>query len=193
MALSAAVPASAQNALTLYGGYRGGGSFQQTVNSTTQATADLCSGGAGALSFDWAIDAARNGQVFTSTQRATLQLAPGSQPSSVPLNVTYLHLGGTNFFEGKAGEGGYVSGGLGATFMSPQQAGLVSEVRPSISIGLGYELPINPSLSLRMELRGYATLINSSGAFFCNGGCVVVVHGDSLLQADALVGLSLRF
>ena len=193
LALQAAQPAAAQNALTLYGGYRGGGSFQQTVNGNANNTADLASGGAGALSFDGAVDAARTAQLFASTQRSTLHLAAGSNPSSVPLNITYLHLGGTNFFEGKAGEGAYLSGGLGVTYLSPQQSELSSEVRPSMSIGLGYELPLASSLSLRMEVRGFATLINSSGGFFCNGGCVVVIRGDGLVQADALVGLSLRF
>ena len=44
-----------------------------------------------------------------------------------------------------------------------------------------------------MEVRGYATLINSSGGFFCSGGCVVAIKGDSLQQVDALIGLSYRF
>ena len=77
--------------------------------------------------------------------------------------------------------------------MSPQYGGLTSEIRPSLSIALGYEQALGPALALRMELRGYATLINSSGGFFCSGGCVVVLHGDGLLQAEGLIGLSLRF
>ena len=50
-----------------------------------------------------------------------------------------------------------------------------------------------PSLALRAELRGYATLINSSGSFFCSGGCVVSLKGDALVQGAALLGLSMRF
>ena len=130
--------------------------------------------------------------ILASSQRSTLQLSPGV-PASVPLNVTYLHLGGSNFFEGTVGQGAYIAGGLGATFMSPQYSGLTSEVRPSLSIALGYEQPLGASLALRMEVRGYATLINSSGGFFCSGGCVIAIKGDSLQQVDALVGLSYRF
>ena len=89
-------------------------------------------------------------------------------------------------------EGGYVAGGLGATFMSPSVDGLSSEVRPSMSLALGYEHALAPSLALRMELRGYMTLINSSGGFFCSGGCVVALKGDALLQGEALLGLSLQ-
>ena len=190
-----ALPAAAQNAVTLYGGYVWGGSFQQTGSGT--ATADLAGSGAAAGSIDWALDAARNVQLFASSQRTTLQLPSGSvpagSPTSVSLSVSYLHLGGSNFFEGTAGKGGYVAGGLGATFMSPNLDGLSSEVRPSMSLALGYEQPLAPSLALRMELRGYATLINSSGGFFCSGGCVVALKGDALLQGEALLGLSLRF
>ncbi len=190
-----ALPAAAQNALTFYGGYVGGGSFEQTGNNS--ATADLSSGAAGAVSIDWALDSARNVQLFASGQRSTLQLPPGSvtagSPTSVSMNIGYLHFGGSNFFEGTAGRGGYVAGGLGATFMSPSLDGLSSEVRPSMSLALGYEQPLAPSLALRMELRGYVTLINSSGGFFCSGGCVVALKGDALVQGEALLGLSLRF
>lgn len=191
LGLFAALPAAAQNALTLYGGYRGGGSFEQTLGATT-TTDDIDGSGAFAISFDWAIDAARNGQVFASAQRTHLQLAPGSAQPSVPLDIAYLHLGGMNFFEGRAGQGAYVAGGLGATFMSPGD-GMSSEVRPSMSLALGYEHALTPSIALRGELRGYATLINSSGGFFCSGGCVVSIHGDGMFQAEALIGLSMRF
>jgi len=190
-----ALPAAAQNALTLYGGGAWGGSFQQTGGGT--ASAGLAASGAGAVSIDWALDAARNVQLFASGQRTRLQLPPGSapvgSPTSVPLSVAYLHLGGSNFFEGAAGQGAYLAGGLGATFMSPSYAGLTSEVRPSMSLALGYEQPLAPSLALRMELRGYVTIVDSSGGFFCSGGCVVALKGDALLQGEALLGLSLRF
>ena len=43
------------------------------------------------------------------------------------------------------------------------------------------------------ELRGFATLINSNGGFFCSGGCVVALQGDALVQGQALLGLSLRY
>ena len=166
--------------------------FDQTVGAR-DSSADLEGSGAFALAIEWAIDGARNGQVFASGQRTHLQLAPGSTPATLPIDIAYLHLGGTNFFEGQPGHGAYVAGGIGATFMSPQQDGLSSEIRPSMSLALGYEQALTPSLSLRGELRGYATLINSSGGFFCSGGCVVSIHGDGMFQADALLGLSMRF
>ena len=62
--LLACLPVAAQNALTIYGGGAWGGSFDQA--SGTGATADLAASGAGALSIDWPLDAARNVQVFAS-------------------------------------------------------------------------------------------------------------------------------
>jgi hypothetical protein len=49
------------------------------------------------------------------------------------------------------------------------------------------------NVSLRTELRGYLSLINSSGDFFCSGGCVVSIRGKTLGQAEGLLGLSIGF
>ncbi|RZU02155.1 hypothetical protein [Rivibacter subsaxonicus] len=190
--LQAAQPAAAQNAVTLYGGWRGGGSFQQV---DSDASADVDASGAGALSIDWALDGARNVQLFASGQRTQLALTPASAgaPSSVSMRIGYLHLGGSNYVEGFVGQGLYVAGGLGATYFSPSLDGLSAELRPSMSLALGFDQPLTNALALRMELRGYITLINSSGGFFCSGGCVVSLRGDAFYQGEALLGLSLRF
>ncbi len=191
IALLVALPAAAQNAVTLYGGGRGGGAFDQTpAGGGTTTSTDLASSGALAASVDWALDPARNLQLFASAQHTRLPLTGGGE---LPLTVGYLHFGGSNFFDGRAGQGGYVAGGLGFTWMNPRQSGWQNELRPSMSVAIGWEQPLGTAVALRAELRGYATLIHSSGGFFCSGGCVVVIRGDSMFQADALVGLSARF
>ena len=86
-----------------------------------------------------------------------------------------------------------MAGGIGATWLSPSLNGLSAEFRPSLNLGLGYQWPISGALSFRAELRGYFTLINSSGSLFCSGGCVVAIKGDGLTQAEAMVGLSYGF
>lgn len=196
LALLAALPAAAQNAITLYGGWRGGGAFDQSTaaGGTTTAT-DLASSGTLAFSVERALDPARNWQVFASTQRTTMPLVPAGSGgvTELALNVTYLHFGGSNFLEGRAGQGGYVAGGLGATWMSPRESGWQSELRPSLSVALGWEHALSPTIALRAEVRGYATLVHSGGGFFCSGGCTVVIRGDSFVQVDALIGLSARF
>lgn len=191
-------PAAAQTALTVYGGYRGGGAFQQTASPNTAV--ELKSSGAASLSLDWVIDANRQVQLFASRQASEMPAsssasgsASGTASPAVPLTMSYLHLGGTNFFEGGVGRGAYVVGGLGMTVMTPGLAGLSTEVRPSMNVGLGYQLPLAASLALRFEVRGYFTLINSNTNLFCSGGCVLSIKGDSLTQGEAMLGLAYTF
>ena len=189
LTLAAAAPAAAQNSLAIYGGYRGGGSFEQ--DASPQAAIDIKSSASGALAFNFAVDAARQGQVFVSYQSTDLEAS--STTPKVPLTITYLHFGGTNYFDGAIGRGAYVAGGIGATWMSPSLNGLSSEVRPSLNLGLGFEWPISGALSFKAELRGYFTLINSNSSLFCSGGCVVAIKGDGLTQVEGLLGLNLAF
>ena len=189
LTLAAAAPAAAQNSLAIYGGYRGGGSFEQ--DASPQAAIDIKSSASGALAFNFAVDAARQGQVFVSYQSTDLEAS--STTPKLPLTITYLHFGGTNYFEGAIGRGAYVAGGIGATWMSPSLNGLSSEVRPSLNLGLGFEWPISGALSFKAELRGYFTLINSNSSLFCSGGCVVAIKGDGLTQVEGLLGLNLAF
>ena len=185
----AAASASAQSSLAAYGGYRGGGSFEQDTSGS--ASIDLKSSASGALALSFAVDPMRQGQILLSYQSTDLE-ASATTPQ-MPLKLSYLHFGGTNYFEGAIGRGAYVAAGIGVTWMTPSLNGLSSEVRPSLNLGLGYEWPITGALSLKAELRGYFTLINSNSALFCSGGCVVSIKGDGLTQVEGLVGLSLAF
>jgi len=191
LALLAAQPCPAQNAVTVYGGYRSGGSFQQGTTSP-YTSLDLKGGGAASLSFDWAIDGSRQGQVFASRQASEIP-SSGPEAPALPLTVYYLHLGGTNFFEGGLGRGPYVVGGLGITVLTPGLSGLSTEIRPSLNLGLGYQLPLAQSIALRFEVRGYITAVNGSANLFCSGGCVVSYRADALTQAEALLGVSFGF
>ena len=191
IAVSAA-SAGAQTSLTLYGGARGGGDFEDANGNGT--TFKLKSGGAVSASVDWQLDDGRVGQVFYSFQRSALPGTAFGQAADVAVNISYLHLGGLAFFDGDARNGGgYVVGGLGATFLSPGLGGLSDEIRPSANVGVGWQWPLARNVALRTELRGYLTLINSSGQFFCSGGCVVSIRGNTVLQAEAMVGMSIGF
>jgi len=189
VALGTAGPCAAQAGFTLYGGYRGGGSF--LTDSAPSQTLSLRSGAAGSVALDWAVDPARQVQLFASYQSTDIDASPGTP--QLPLTVSYLHLGGTNYFEGAIGRGAYVVGGLGATRLAPGLSGLSAEVFPSLNLGLGYQWPIAGPVSLRMELRGYYTLVNSSSRLFCSGGCLVAIKGDGFTQVEGLLGLNLAF
>jgi len=184
--------AVAQSAVTLYGGARGGGEF--TDQSHADTTVKLDSGAAASASFDWLFSDGRQGQVFYSFQRSALPGSVANRSSDVTVNISYLHLGGRVFFdEGYAASGPYVVGGLGITHLSPSLAGLSAEIRPSLNVGLGYQWMVSKQVTLRTELRSYVTLVNSSGGFFCSGGCVVSIRGDTMVQVEGMVGVSFGF
>ena len=190
--VASATAAGAQTTMTLYGGARGGGDFDDA--SGNGATFKLKSGAAVSASLDWQLDDGRQGQVFYSFQRSALPGKAFGQPVDVSVNVSYLHLGGRAFIEGDAKQGGgYVVGGLGATFFSPGLGGTSNEVRPSANAGLGWQWPLARNVALRTELRGYLSLINSSGEFFCSGGCVVSIRGQTLVQVEGMLGVSIGF
>lgn len=183
---------STTTSITTYGGYRSGGSLQE--GSSPNASLDLKGNGAVSFSIDRVIDSKRQVQVFFSQQDSEFPPSGAStSATAVPLTVSYLHLGGTNFIEDDVGRGVYVVGGLGITRLSPGRSGLSAEIRPSLNLGVGYQWPLATSVALRFELRGYFTAINSNSSLFCSGGCVLRVKGDTLTQGEALLGLSVGF
>ena len=186
-----AIGVAKDDAVTVYGGFRDGGSF--TVVDTGQRLG-LDGSGAASLAVDIGVDASRQIQFFLSHQRTDLSLegAPAAGCPALPLSITYLHFGGTNFFSDDIFRGPYVVGGIGATFFDPSQ-GYSSELRPSANLGIGYQLPLGATFALRFEARGYATLFNSSGGLFCSGGCIISIQGDLITQGEVMLGLSARF
>jgi hypothetical protein len=186
-ALLAAAPASAQVSVSLYGGYLGSSGLE---NETTKADAEVKSAGAFMLVVGSDLDASRELQLQFAQQSTTL--SPGTD-SPFDLTVRHLHIGGTAFIDQPIGRGPYVVGGVGATFFSPGGSGYGSEVTPSLNLGVGYYWPLNGRFALRAELRGFFSLVDSSGGFLCSGGCVAVISGDLFSQYGALIGLTGRF
>jgi hypothetical protein len=140
-------------------------------------------------------------QFFVSRQNTNVDARQATQPAppaaplpaKFPLAVTYAHIGGTLYLDKNIGEGLYAVGGIGATLFEPDLAGLSNALRASLSLGLGYQLPLGSRLGLRFEARGYATLVNSSSALFCSGGCAISIKGTTVTQGEALLGLTYRF
>jgi hypothetical protein len=196
---SAAEPGR-DNAVTLYAGYRDGGRF---TDVSTGSKLPIEASGIGALTLDIGLDskAGTQLQVYVSRQKSQVDARQATQlpvpaaslPEKFPIAVTYAHIGGTAFLERKMGQGVYLVGGIGATLFEPDLQGLANELRPSINLGIGYQLPLGERVALRFEARGYATLVDSDSALFCSGGCVVSIKGDTITQGDILLGLTFRY
>ena len=178
-------------AFTVYMGYRDGGRFS---DSDSEEAIELNGSAALSVALDIGIDGSRAYQVFLSQQRTDLDFkdTPSATGESISMDVTYLHVGGTYFWGGERGHGPYAVGGLGVTYYAPG-SGYDSELRPSLNLGIGYEQPLSKQFSLRFEARGYATFVNSSGGFFCSGGCVVSISADVVGQGEVMMGVSAHF
>jgi len=200
--VAAAIPAGAraqgdapnaparENNFTLYAGYRFGGGF---TDVTTGKTWELTEGPAFSAAADFGIDRKTQWEIFISHRNSAMK-ASGFSPAAdnIRLGVTYYHVGGTYFVD-DVGKGGYVVGGLGLTNFTPASAGLSSETRFSLNIGFGYMIPVSKHVAVKLEGRGYATLVDSSSGFFCSGGCVVQIKGTTFTQAEAMAGIAARF
>jgi hypothetical protein len=194
LAVMIAAPANAlaENAFAAFGGWRANGTFEDTV---AQHSVRLRDHGSFAAALDLTYDETRQYEFFVSHQSTSLAVTPiGSTASTqFPVKVTYFHLGGTNYFDGPASVGPFVAGGFGLTRLAPGLDGFESETKPSLSLALGFAVPLGRYVALRMEGRGYWTLINSSGGLFCAGGCTIAIKGDTLAQIELLIGISGRF
>jgi hypothetical protein len=183
--------------LAAYGGWRAGSGFESSSSGSAGTPLTLRSGPAFAVTLEAPYDDHRLWQLYLANQRTRLGLgpaaAPGTANAELPLQVTALHLGGVNYFDGPVGSGPYVLGGLGLTHLSPNLPGTTSRTRWSMHVGIGHEWALARALALRLELRGHATLLRSEGGFFCSGGCTVFIRGDTLTQVEVLLGLRVGF
>jgi len=184
--------AAAENGLTVFGGWRASSGFEDSNSGQKVRIRD---GGAVSLALDFTYDESKQIEIFGSYQNTSMTVTPtgGTTSERVALKVAYLHLGGTYFFAGPVGRGPYAVGGLGVTLLSPSLDGTESETRASMNVGFGYLAPLVGALALRLEGRGYFTLVNSSGNLFCSGGCTLAIKGNALVQGEVMAGLTWRF
>ncbi|MGH8640988.1 MAG: hypothetical protein ACRET6_04720 [Burkholderiales bacterium] len=196
----AAQPQPGDYTLTVYAAYRDGGSFTDVASDSKLP---IEASGAWAISLDLKPDhrAGTQLQIYVSRQSSDVDARNATPPNPAgtplpakfPMAVTYAHIGGIAFLDRKIGQGVYLAGGIGATLFEPDLNGLANELRPSVSVALGYQLPLGERAALRFEARGYATLVNSDSALFCSGGCVISIRGETVTQGEVQLGLSFRF
>jgi opacity protein-like surface antigen len=182
--------------ITPFVSYRGGGNFD--LKGSTASDVDLDDHG----SFGIAVnlfpgqDKTESYELYYSRQETNV--AKSSPLAPFDLNVEYLHIGGTLNLNDEAPVRPYISGGLGLTRFSPQTGNGGDDSRFSLSLGAGLKLPISERFSVRLEGRGFLTLVNSDSAFLCASGsqggvCAIRVKGESFIQYELLAGAAFAF
>ena len=177
--------------LTPFTGFRFGGNF---TDNTTGIDLDADEGESFGVILGYPATPESDYELFYSFQKTELK-GGGTLPGDTlfDLDIHYLHIGGTYLFPGEKVRP-FISGGLGLTYFSPDAPGMDSKVYFSLSLGGGAKIPISKKVGLRLEGRGFMTILPENTNIFCvsSGGaaCAVQVQGDIFGQVELLAGIS---
>jgi hypothetical protein len=82
----------------------------------------------------------------------------------------------------------------GVTRFVPGIEGFGSDRRFTAGIGLGAKAFLSKNVGVRLEARGFYTVVEAEGGFLCSGGtCLFAFNGSGLWQGDVGGGLILAF
>jgi len=130
-----------------------------------------------------------------SRQKAEVDL-PGFLPGhdSFDLTVDYLQVGGVYRPERGRKSNPFVMFSLGVTRVDPDLPGFDSDIVPGGMIGGGTKITFGERLGLRLDARGYFTLIQAEFSGVCGGvGCKAHFSADGAFQFEGLVGVTYAF
>ncbi|MEJ2610600.1 MAG: hypothetical protein P8179_11055 [Candidatus Thiodiazotropha sp.] len=190
--MSSALPSSAIAdkglELTPFIGYRFGGSFN---NEIINRSMDVDEQGSWGLVISAPTASNKGYEILYSHQDSHL-IDKNTPEERFDLDIHYLQLVGSvdvNYRYFTA----FYNGGLGLTYMNPGQSGFNNETRLSLSLGGGLKWYLTDQVGIRLEIRGYGTLFNTSGSLFCHGGCDLALKSDLFPQFETNLGLIFRF
>ena len=115
------------------------------------------------------------------------------------MDVEYLQFGGTVMYPDTENTHviPYIAMTVGEARFSPDQAGLDDETKLAFTLGGGLRVPITDRFSVRLDLRAFATVLDSDSEIFCvssaGATCRIKVKSDVFLQYSANLGLTVGF
>lgn len=181
--------------LTPFAGFATGGEFDDTDTSASLHLEDSSSFGLilnirESANTQWEILYSRQ-----ATEADTTGLPIGGAP--LDIDVHYIQGGGTYLFEGNSARP-FLATTIGAAHFEPALSGVGSETFFAFSIGIGLHVRPNDRFGIRLEARGYGTLLDSDSDLFCQSDpaglvCAIHVEGNVLWQIQVTAGFVLRF
>jgi opacity protein-like surface antigen len=176
---------------TPFVGYMAGGEFEDPIDDSDR---DLGAGTSYGLIIDAAAEWWRHYEMLYLRQSTDVDGV-----DKFDMDVEYLQFGGTVAYPDTEATHviPYIAMTVGAARFSPDQAGLDDETKFAFTIGGGLRVPLTERFSLRLDLRAYATLLDSDSEIFCvsSGGatCRIKVKSDLFLQYAANLGFTVGF
>lgn len=174
---------------TPFVGYMAGGEFEDpTDNSGRNLDEDTNFG----FMVNAAVDSWRHYELLFSSQSTRVK---GTTPFD--MDVQYLQIGGTVSYPDATRVIPYFGMTVGAARFSPDAPGFDDETKLAFSVAGGFRVPITEHFGVRLDLRAFATVLDTSGDLFCvsDGGltCNIRAKSDIFLQYSANLGVTVGF
>ncbi|MFV1983080.1 MAG: hypothetical protein ACC657_06020 [Thiohalomonadales bacterium] len=170
-------------------GYRIGGDFENSTNSTKLELEETETIG---LVVDFDYGKYQQITLLYSQQKTNMiTFEPGVTNPLFGVDVEYFHIGGNQIWI-KDKMRPFFGATIGGTHFSPE--GYNSTTKFSFSIGGGSKFFLTKRIALMIGARGYMTFFSDSSAVFCGpGGCLISISGSAMFQLEANAGLTFRF
>lgn len=181
--------------ITPFGAYRYGGEFEDANSSLS---IELDDGASYGLILNARHSPNTQWEIIYSHQETDANTAGlGLSDPVLAIDVDHLQAGGTYLWEGDTARP-FLAATLGVAQVDVNNPGYDSDSFFSFSLGLGLQFAPTNRLGLRLEARGYGTLLDSDTDLFCEFGpsnniCAVRIDGTIMWQMEALAGFVFRF
>jgi hypothetical protein len=171
-------------------GIRGGADLEADVPAVPPATASPRP--SFGLTVDWFVRPDAWFELLADHQTLEFTSDPSSfGTSGFDFAVDYLQFGG-GYGPAEGRVRPYVVAGLGLTRYGASSGDVGSTIGASGSLGGGLKVPIGKRVSLRFEVRGYATATDAAVSVACGPGCFVQFSAGGWFQLGATAGLAIR-
>ena len=131
-------------------------------------------------------------EVLFSREQSWIEVDTASlfdRPERVDVTIDHLMLGGVQELDTAPGRA-FIGGLVGLSrYAAPDEV----DVRFTIGLSAGAKFYANRHVGVRLDARGYLTILSLSGAAVCSGGCTVAFNINPAFQADFTAGLIIAF
>lgn len=177
--------------LTPFGGYRFGWGVSEVGGAPV---IDDDGGGSFGMIANMVIGPPANGFKFEalfSREQARVKIQPTffSPPLPAITTVDHMLIGVMQELDPSA-QRAFISALAGVTRYA---AAGDSEFRFTIGLGAGGKFFATRHFGIRLDARGYMTIIELGGAGVCSGGCVFAFRANPVFQADVTAGFIVAF